>query len=462
MGGNGSLWRKLKLHPTQIVTAGFVVLIILGAVLLSLPVSTMPGKGMSFLDAFFTSTSAVCVTGLIVVDTGTTFSLFGQIVLLVLFQAGALGLMTVTTMVFLLFGKRITLSERMVLRETLNEFDLSGLVKMILRVLKVTLLAELGGALLLAIRFVPLFGARGVYYSIFHAVSAFCSAGFDLMGAEYSPYCSMAPFASDPLVLITLLALVLLGGLGFWAITDIFSMSRIRERKGVSRYTKLVLVANAVLTVIGLVAVYAAELGNKNTLGNLDAGSQALGGLFQALMPRTGGFSTFNQANLLPVSKMIAVVMMFIGASPASTGGGIKTTTAAIMMLAVISGIVGRRDVTLRGRRISIGTVQRAAIITLSSFAFAAAASLVLITIEGGRGGLFTTENIIFEVVAAFGTAGMSTGITPQLSVASRVVLMLVMFVGRVGLMTLVIALASRPGRNDSLVRYPEERIMVG
>lgn len=459
---NGVLERGVKLHPTQVIVAGFVVLILLGAVLLSLPAATTTGRPLSFLDAFFTSTSAVCVTGLVVTDTGTTFSLFGQIVLLVLFQVGALGLMTVTTMVFFLAGKRITLSERMIIREMWNEFDLSGMVKLVLKVIRVTLIAELTGALLLAIRFVPMFGLKGVYYSVFHAVSAFSSAGFDLMGREFSPYCSMAPFASDPLVLLTLIVLVYLGGLGFWVITDIFSISRIRERRGLSRYTKLVLVTNLILIVLGLVSVYAAELGNDKTLGALGTGDAVLGGFFQALTPRTGGFSTIHQGDLMPVTKFVMILLMFIGASPASTGGGIKTTTAAVVALFAFSGILGRRDITLRRRRVSPGTVQRAIVIALTGFVLVMAASLTLMAIESGHGGLFTSENILYEVVAAFGTAGLSTGITPHLSAASRIVLMVVMFVGRIGLMTLVIALTSRAGQMPSGIRYPEERFMVG
>jgi len=459
---NGVLERGLKLHPTQVIVAGFVVLILLGAVLLSLPAATTTEHRLSFLDALFTSTSAVCVTGLVVADTGTTFSLFGQIVLLVLFQVGALGLMTVTTMVYFLAGKRITLSERMIIREMWNEFDLSGMVKLVLKVLWVTLVAELAGVLLLAIRFVPMFGLKGLYYSVFHAVSAFSSAGFDLMGGEFSPYCSMAPFASDPLVLLTLIALVYLGGLGFWVITDIFSISRIRERRGLSRYTRLVLAANLVLTVLGLIAVYAAELGNDKTLGAMGAGEAALNGFFQALTPRTGGFSTISQGALLPVTKFAMILLMFIGASPASTGGGIKTTTAAVVALYAFSGILGRRDITLRDRRVSPGTVQRAIVVALTGFVLVTAASMALMAIESGRGGLFTSENIIYEVVAAFGTAGLSAGITPHLSAASRIVLMVVMFVGRVGLMTLVIALTSHAGQKTSGIRYPEERFMVG
>ncbi len=454
--------KKLKLHPAQIIVFGFLILILLGSILLSLPFSTLPGHRVSYLDAFFTSTSAVCVTGLVVVDTGTTYTLFGQIVILLLIQAGGLGVMTMMTMVFLLIGKRITLSERMILKEALNEFDLSGLVKMIVKVLKVTLITELGGALLLAIRFVPMFGVKGIYYSVFHAVSAFCNAGFDLMGREFGPYTSFVPFASDPLVVLTLAALIILGGFGFLVVTDIFSISRMRARKRLTRYTKLVLAANAVLIGIGLVAYFAAELGNGNTLGGMDTGGKILGGLFQAITPRTAGFNTIDQGALLPVSKMITMILMFIGASPAGTGGGIKTTTAAIVSLFALYSIMGRKDITLRERRISPGTIQRATIIAMTGFVFVMAACIALVSIEGHREGIFSSQNIVFEVVSAFGTVGLSAGITPQLSAASRVVIMIVMFVGRVGLTSLVVALSSRAGQNNSCIRYPEERFMVG
>ena len=454
--------KKPKLYPAQIIVFGFLALIVIGAILLSLPFATEPGHKMSFLDAFFTSTSAVCVTGLVVVDTGTTFTLLGQIVILLLIQAGGLGIMTVTTMVFLLVGKRITLSERIVLKEALNEFDLSGLVKMIVRVIKVTLIAELLGALLLAIRFVPMFGAKGVYYSVFHAVSAFCNAGFDVMGREFGPFSSFVPFASDPLVVLTLTVLIILGGLGFLVVTDIFSPSRIRSRGKLTRHTKLVLAVNAVLIAVGLIAFFSAELGNAATLGKLDTGGKIISGVFQAITPRTAGFNTIDQNAMLQVSKFITIILMFIGASPAGTGGGIKTTTAAIVSLFAFYGIMGRRDITLRGRRVSPGTIQRATVIALTGFVFVMAACIALVSIEGHRGGLFSSENIIFEVVSAFGTVGLSAGITTQLSAASRIVIMIVMFAGRVGLASLVVALASRAGKNDACIRYPEERFMVG
>jgi trk system potassium uptake protein TrkH len=454
--------KKIKLHPAQIIVVGFFLLILMGAILLSLPFATMPGHRVSFLDAFFTSTSAVCVTGLVVVDTATTYTLFGQIVVILLIQAGGLGVMTVTTMVFLLIGKRITLSERILIREAMNEFELSGLVKMILKVIKVTAFAELTGAALLSIRFIPMFGLKGIYYSLFHSISAFCNAGFDLMGGEYSPYCSLAPFASDPLVVLTVAALIVTGGLGFMVVSDVFSISRIRTHKKMTRYSKLVLATTGFLLGVGIVAFLAAEWNNAKTLGSLDAGGKILGGVFQSVTPRTAGFNTIDQNAMYPVSKFVTIILMFIGASPAGTGGGIKTTTTAIVALFAFFGIRGCRDITLRGRRVSPGTVQRATIIAMTGFVFVVAACIAVVGIEGDRGGMFTSENLICEVVSGFGTVGLTTGITPQLSAASHIVLIVVMFVGRVGLTSLVVALASRAGQNNTCIRYPEERFMVG
>jgi trk system potassium uptake protein TrkH len=223
-----------------------------------------------------------------------------------------------------------------------------------------------------------------------------------------------------------------------------------------------VLVSTGLMLVIGMAAFYAAELGNPKTLGGLDTGGRILGGLFQSVTPRTAGFNSIDQNALLPVSKVVTTILMFIGASPAGTGGGIKTTTAAIVSLFAVCGIIGRRDITLRGRRVSPGTVHRATVIALTSFVFVAMACIALIGIEGGRGGMFSSENLIYEVVSAFGTVGLTTGITSQLSAASRIVLIFVMFVGRVGLTSLVVALSSRAGQNNACIRYPEERFMVG
>jgi trk system potassium uptake protein TrkH len=455
--------RDIKLQPAQIIILGFIILIFFGSILLSLPFATRDGKPLHYLDALFTSTSAVCVTGLVVVDTGTAFSLFGQIVIILLIQAGGLGVMTVMSFAFLLIGKRITLSERMVIKETFNEFELSGLVKIILKVLKVTLAAELLGAVLLATRFIPAFGLdKGIYFSLFHAISAFCNAGFDLLGPVSEMYSSFKMFANDPVVVLTLSFLIVSGGLGFVVISQIASPTRIRKREGLSRYTKLVLAITTVLILLGFVAVFSFEQGNPNTFGKMSFGNKLLNGLFQAITPRTAGFATIDQNMLMPATKFIVILLMFIGASPAGTGGGIKTTTFAVVVLFLLASMRGKQDVTAMDRRVASETVRRALTITLLALLLVIAATLALVAIEGQRGNLYTFENIVFEVVSAFGTVGLSTGLTPTLSIASRIILILVMFVGRVGLMTLVVGLAVRSRKDNANIRYPEERFMVG
>ena len=455
--------RTVKLQPAQIIILGFLALILLGSILLSLPIATRTGQPIGYLDALFTSTSAVCVTGLVVADTGSAFSLFGQIVIILLIQAGALGVMTVMSFAFLLVRKRFGLSDRMVIKESFNEFDLSGLVKVILKVIKVTFIAELLGAALLAIRFIPLFGAdKGIFFSLFHAVSSFCNAGFDLFGSVSAPYASLAMFSGDPLVILTIALLIITGGLGFVVITHILSPERIRSRQGISRYTRLVLAATAVLIIVGIVSVYLFEQNNPKTIGNMSFGEKILNSFFQSVTPRTAGYATVNQGALLPATKFIVIILMFIGASPAGTGGGIKTTTFAIVLMFLASSIRNKRDVTTNDRRIATDTVRRALTITLMALLLAAAASLALMGIEGQRGGLFTSENIVFEVVSAFGTVGLTAGITPLLSAASQLILIFVMFLGRVGLITFVVALSLRSRKDDANIRYPEERFMVG
>ena len=458
--------RKKKLHPTQVIIFGFLLLILIGAALLSLPAASTCEGGMPFADAIFTSTSAVCVTGLIVVDTGTAFTLFGQIVILVLIQMGGLGFMTVTSLVFILVGKRITLSERMLIKESLNHMHLSGVVRLIQKILIVTFVAELIGAALFATRFVPMFGVKGIYYSVFHSVSAFCNAGFDVMGAVSPDYAfsSMSMFVSDPLINITMMLLIITGGLGFVVVTELIDRKRIAARRRLSRYTKLVLITSGALIVLGLAVVFPLELQNPATLGSSDVGTggRILGGFFQAVTPRTAGFSTIDQNAMMPATKLVTMLLMFIGASPAGTGGGIKTTTVAILMLFALAGITGKKDVTLMERRIARETLKRAITITVLGIAFVFVVGFALLLIEGQRGGLFTFENLFFETFSAFGTVGLSSGITPSLSLASRILIMISMFAGRVGLMTLTFALANRRQTNNTNIRYPEERFMVG
>ncbi len=452
-----------KFRPAQIIIFGFLALIMLGALFLSLPAATTSDTQLGFADALFTATSAVCVTGLVVADTGTAFTLFGQIVILLLVQIGGLGVMTVMTLVFVLLGKRITLSERMVIKEALGEQNLSGVVRMILKVVKYTLVFELAGAAVLAVRFVPMLGARGIFHSIFHAVSAFCNAGFDLMGAVSGEYTSLSVFASDPLVLLTVTALFIFGGLGFVVIADVFNFDHFRGRRKLSRYSKLVLITNALLIAAGMAAVFSFELFNPRTLGEMDTGGKLLSGFFQAVTPRTAGFSTIGQGSLLPATRLIVMILMFIGASPAGTGGGIKTTTLAVVAIFAFSSVKRCEDVNILGRRLAYDTLRRALSILVFALLFVLIACFAMIAVEESRQeAMFTSSNIVFEVISAFGTVGLSAGLTPYLSVLSKFILIATMFTGRIGLMTLVFGLSSRTLKECSILRYPEERFMVG
>jgi trk system potassium uptake protein TrkH len=454
--------RKIKLHPAQVVILGFFLLILGGAILLWMPFSTQPGRHVSFLDAFFTSTSAVCVTGLVIADTASTYTLFGQAIILLLIQAGGLGFMTVTSLAFIFVRKRITLSERLIIRESLNEFDLSGLVKMIIKILKVTFVAEFLGAAILMTRFVPLFGLKGIYFGVFHAVSAFCNAGFDVFGIVRGQYSSLMTFQSDPVVVLTIAALIVVGGLGFVVVTNIIDPGRIRRKARITRHSKLVLIMTGVLIIIGAVLIFLFEYPNQKTLGPQDLGTKIMSSVFQSITPRTAGFNTIDQNSLLPVTKLLVMILMFIGASPAGTGGGIKTTTFAIVLMNVFAVTTNRKDVNTMGRRLAAETIRKAMVIFTLSLILVVTAGFVMMAIEEQRGGLFTPENIFFEVLSAFGTVGLSSGITPDLSAASKIIIMFVMYCGRVGLMTLTFALAVRQTKGDGNIRYPEERFMVG
>jgi trk system potassium uptake protein TrkH len=459
-----TLLYKLKLRPEQIIVCGFLLLILIGAALLCLPVSTRTGKGISFLNALFTSTSAVCVTGLVIADTGTTFTLFGQLVILALIQMGGLGVMTVMSTVFIIIGKRITLSERLLIQNQLGEDSISGMVRLILRVVRVTLIAEGAGVLVFMIRFVPEYGLKGVYLSVFHSISSFCNAGFDVFGTVTGKFSSLTGFANDPLIVITTMLLVVTGGLGFMVVADIFSRVRIREKLGLTRYSRFVLVLTGGLIALGAGFFFLFELPNPDTLGSgdLTVTGKILSGFFQSVTPRTAGFNTISQNAMTPAGKLVTMVLMFIGASPSGTGGGIKTTTFAVVLLFALSTVLGRKEAQVLDRRLAEGTIRRAVTIMVLSLLLVGCAFLALAAIEGQRGGLFTFENIFFEVLSAFGTVGLSSGITTQLSIASRIVIIVVMLAGRVGFMTLVVALSSRRHKDEVNIRYPEARFMVG
>lgn len=445
------------IRPEQVLAAGFILLILAGTVLLALPVATRSGHSIGVFNSLFTATSAVCVTGLVAVDTGTTFSGFGQGVLLVLIQMGGLGFMIFATMVMVALGRKITLRERMVIRESMNTATMSGLVQLTCAYTLLTLLIELAGALLLATRFVPRFGwGKGVWYSVFHAVSAFCNAGFDLFG----DFSSLTGFCNDPVVLLTIAALIILGGLGFAVMFEVLRSGG--HWKRLTLHAKLTLTATALLLAVGWLFYGLVEWNNPKTLaaeGVFGPFNKVMNAFFQSVTMRTAGFNSVPLADLKESSKLFSMVLMFIGASPASTGGGIKTTTVSVVLLITLSVVRGHQEVNVMGRRLPTELMRRALAI-LSIFIAMLFAGIIALTLAEGE--TKPAIDLMFEGASALATVGVSSVGTPGLSPVSKGILVPMMYFGRVGPLTLAMALAKKQGSAQNHIRYPEEHIMIG
>ncbi len=443
---------KKGLKPAQVLVLGFAGTILLGALLLMLPISSIDGRITPFVDAFFTSTSAVCVTGLVVVDTGTYWSTFGKVVIMLLIQIGGLGFMTMATSIAIILGKKISLRNRLIMQEALNQFSISGVIRLTRYIIMMTLGIELAGAILLSFRFIPEFGlGKGIFYSIFHSISAFCNAGFDIMGNGVS----LTKYVSDPLVSLVIMALIIVGGLGFSVIVDLF---RVKSMKRLTLHTKLVLSMTGTMILIGFASVLIFEMNNPDTLGNLKLGGKILAALFHSITPRTAGFNTLDMAHLTLPTVLITILFMFVGGSPGSTAGGIKTTTFGTLVLKVISVIKGVDDVEFAHRRISKDTVNRAlAVFFIAVFVVISVTVALAITEKD-----VSFEYVIFESMSAFGTVGLSLGLTPYLSIAGKVVISAAMFFGRLGPLTIVLALSNRDLSKKKLIRYPEGKVIVG
>ncbi len=442
-----------NINPTQTIVLGFLTVIIIGSILLSLPIASSDGSSIPYVDALFTSSSAVAVTGLVVVDTGTHWTLFGQIVILILIQIGGLGFMTMITMFAMIIGKRISLKERLLIQSSLNQNDLSGVVRLTKYIIIGTLIIEGIGALLLSFVFVPELGwGPGIWNSIFHAISAFCNAGFDITGGGRS----LMPYVDNPLVNFTIWTLIILGGLGFTVVIDMF-FYRKNIRKW-SLHTKLVLVISGLLLMIGFILYLLLEWGNAGTLGELSVPGKFLAAFFQSVTPRTAGFNTIDTSALTDASKLLTIIFMFIGGSPASTAGGIKTVTFGIILFTIISQIRGKEDTEVFHRRIPKDNINRAITIMVIALVLIISITMVLSIIETGH----TFLEIVFETTSAFGTVGLSLGITPSLSTMGRILVSILMFTGRVGPFTVALALAKNTHKNQGRIRYPEDKVIIG
>ena len=445
-----------NMQPTQIMVIGFAIVILIGAILLNMPLYTKNGESIGFLNALFTSTSAVCVTGLVAVDTATYWSFFGQLIIITLIQIGGLGFMTVTTLFALIIKKRINLRERLLIQESLNQIDLSGLVKLTRYILVATFSIEGIGALLLSTVFIPQFGiAQGIWYSVFHAISAFCNAGFDLMGGISGQFSSLTYYVNNFTIVITISMLIILGGIGFPVILDVIRNKKISK---LNLHSRVVLFSTAILIVFGMIFIFLAEYNNPETLGSLGFGGKLLAALFQSITARTAGFNTIDLALMRDSSIFVMIILMFIGASPASTGGGVKTTTIATLILTVKSFILQKQDIEVCERRISESTIKKSLGIFLIAIVVVVGGTLIISVTDPE----FTLPEVGFEVVSAFATVGLSIGGSPNLSILGKIFIMLFMFMGRVGSLTIFMALASKGVKKNPPIRYPEGKIIVG
>ncbi|MFF2911042.1 TrkH family potassium uptake protein [Paenibacillus sp. NPDC057934] len=439
----------LKLSPPQTLVLGFAAIILIGTLLLMLPVSSRSGHSLNFIDALFTATSATCVTGLVVVDTGTYFSLFGQTVIMLLIQVGGLGFMTMATLFALVLKRKISLRDRLILQEAMNQSSMEGIVRLIRRVLIYSLMIEGSAALLLSIRWafdMPL--GKAIYFGLFHSISMFNNAGFDLFGH----YSSLMGYVNDPVVNLIVMFLIVTGGLGFIVIADIVDY---RRKRRLSLHSKVVLSTTAALILAGTLVIFVFEFTNPRSMGSLNIGGKILSAFFQSVTPRTAGANTLDISGLRQATQFFIVILMFIGASPGSTGGGIKTTTFTLMIGAVISMLRGREDIVFFRYRLAQERVFKALTITLLALLLIVTVSMVLSTTEG-RDFL----EILFETTSAFATVGLSMGLTPELSLVGKILICFTMFAGRLGLLTLAYALGPKQGK--PLYQYPEGKMIIG
>lgn len=438
---------KRPLNSFQVIILGFLGAILLGSLLLMLPISSQAGIWTPFDEALFTATSAVCVTGLIVHDVGTYWSFFGQVVILLLIQVGGLGLVMITAFFALVSGRKISLKQRSTIQDAIASPKIGGIVNLTRFVLTVTFAIEALGALIMMPVFVPKFGLRGIWMAIFHAVSAFCNGGFDVMGTPENTYQSLTSFVGQPIINLTVMSLIVIGGLGFLTWHDIYT-----HRHHFRRYTMQSKVI--ITTTLALIFIPAGIFFFRD-FGGVPTGQRILSSLFQSVTMRTAGFNTVNLAAMTTFSQGICILLMLVGGSPGSTAGGMKTTTFSVLLANVVATFQNKDEIHLFGRRIDDGAIKNAATILM----------LYVVVFFLGAGAISTFDHLpmsvtFYETASAIGTVGVSLGVTPTLSLPSHLILILFMFIGRVGGLTLIYSTLSLANKNVS--RFPKERITIG
>lgn len=452
-----------QLSPILIISLGFLAVILVGAFLICLPISTKGGNWLNFIDALFTSTSAVCVTGLTVTDTTSTFSIFGQIIILLLIQTGGLGVMGIATLVFFAIRKRITLRDRITMQQAIGDVPSFKVVSYIKSMAILTFGIEAIGTIALMPAFIKKFGASGVFKAIFISISSFCNAGFDILGETGNSLGSLTGYYNNVSVMLSVSFLIILGGLGFWVFIDLFNLSKNRK---LSLHSKIVLIATAVLLCSGTVFYLVAEW--NNTLADMNFGYKLLNAFFMAVTPRTAGYYSVDLTKMTLASRFFTILLMFIGASPASTGGGIKTTTAVILLFAIFSGVNNQNKIILNKRYINSRIILRAVALSVFFVLLICLSTIILMLTESNNmalqaAGSYNLETLFFETVSALSTVGLTLNATPLLSVGGKIIIMITMFMGRVGPLTIgLIFLKKIRNTAEEKIRYPEAMIMIG
>ena len=438
-------------RTTQVIVAVFALIIAIGTLLLMLPAASRSGRSCGVLTAFFTATSATCVTGLVAGDTYTLWSTFGQVVIICLIQIGGLGFVTIASMVSMVLKRKIDLRQRLIIAQSYNVSGLEGLVRLVRHVVFATFAFEFAGAALLSVRFVPKYGpAGGIARGLFHAISAFCNAGFDILG-DAAPGSSLMLYATDPLVCLTIAALVIIGSLGFFVWEDIYNN---KGFKNLQLHTKLVLTISVGLLAAGTVFFFFRE--GSNTMAGMNFGQRLLASFFQSVTLRTAGFAAIDQGQLTDASKMFSIVLMIIGGSPGSTAGGVKTVSVGIMVLSCIASLRGKKHVTAFGRTITQEQISSATSLFLIVSGLAVAGAVFISSSTG-----LSVIDTLFETVSALATVGLTTGITGSLNAVSMVLIAIYMFFGRVGVMTIGIAFMLGDKSNEKL-KYADGHVFIG
>lgn len=444
---SAALKKRKHLNPFQIIILGFLGVILAGALLLMLPISTNSGVVTPFNEAAFTATSAVCVTGLVVQDTATYWSGFGQAIILILIQIGGLGVVTVTASFALLSGRNISLAQRSTMQEAIAAPKVGGIVKLTAFILKATLIFELTGALIMLPVFCMDFGVKGIWMAVFHSVSAFCNAGFDIMGTNEAPFASLTYYMSHPVINVVVILLIVIGGIGFLTWEDVYRNKL--KFKSYRMQSKVIFLVTGLLILIPALIFFFFEF------SDMPLNERIFASLFQSVTPRTAGFNTADLASMSRMGQGVIIVLMLIGGSPGSTAGGMKTTTVAVLIANALA-VFRRKEATqFFGRRVDNEAVRSAATIIMMYITLFFSGAVAISVIEG-----IPFEECVFETASAVGTAGLTLGITTTLGLASQIILMTLMFLGRVGGLTLIYATIS--GINKNLSKLPQEKITVG